>query len=107
MARIVSDRADKTDQVVVLPSSLEDPSKPVPGMYRLGVFLACASIFAFFISLVIAYVWRSRSRSGWDPIMLPPILWWSTGIILSSSVVFETGRRVFRRGKWRTASYLF
>jgi heme/copper-type cytochrome/quinol oxidase subunit 3 len=101
MSKIVSDRAEKTDQVVVLPSSLEDPSKSPPGMYRVGVGIACASILAFFTALVIAYVWRSRTPPFWDPIRLPGVLWLSTGLILASSVTFEIARRVFRKGKWR------
>ena len=37
MSRLLSDRAEKTDQVVVLPVSLEDPSKSPPGLYRVGL----------------------------------------------------------------------
>ena len=106
MPRLVSDRAEKTDQLVVMPSSLENPAKSPPGMYRLGVWLAIASIFAFFMALMLAYYWRAQSREYWEPINLPPVLWWSTGLILSSSVTLETARRVFRRGMWRAASHL-
>jgi cytochrome c oxidase subunit 3 len=106
MARILSDRVNKTDQVVVLPSSLEDPNKLPPGTYRVGIFIACVSIFAFFAALVIAYVWRSRTPPYWDPIVLPPVLWLSTTFIAASSVSLESARRVFRRGLWRTASRL-
>ena len=60
MARIVSDRANKTDQVVLLPSSLEDPTKAPPGAYRILLWTACGSISAFFAALVIAYIWRAR-----------------------------------------------
>ena len=42
---LLSDRAGKTSDVVILPSSLEDSSRPRPGMYRLGVLLLCAAIF--------------------------------------------------------------
>ena len=96
MAKIVSDRAEKTDQVVVLPSSLEDPSKSPPGMYRVGVAVACGSILAFFTALVIAYVWRARTAPFWDPIPLPGVLWLSTGLMVTSSVTFEIASRVFR-----------
>ena len=51
MARILSDRATKTDQVVVLPSSLEDPTKAPPGTYRILIWTACASISAFFAAV--------------------------------------------------------
>jgi len=106
MSRIVSDRAEKTDQVVVLPASLEDPGKSPPGLYRVGLLATCGSILAFFTALVLAYYWRSRKPPFWDPIPLPKTLWLSTALILSSSVTFEAARRVFRRGKWRMASHL-
>jgi cytochrome c oxidase subunit III len=106
MSRIVSDRADKTNQVVVLPASLEDLNRPVPGLYRLGMLLACASISAFFAALIVVYVFREHSQSHWEPIALPSILWWSTGIIVASSVAFEIGRRVLRQGRSRLTSQL-
>jgi len=106
MPRLLSDRAGKTAQVVVLPSSLEDPSKPVPGLYKVGLAAICFSIAVFFASLVIAYYWRSSRPPFWAPIQLPPTLWTSTGLILASSVTFEAARRMFRRGRWRLASQL-
>jgi cytochrome c oxidase subunit 3 len=106
MARIISDRANKTDQVVLLPSSLEDPTKAPPGAYRILIWTACASISAFFAALVIAYIWRSGMTSYWRPLQLPSILWVSTALILVSSVTLETARRVFRRGLWRIADRL-
>ena len=104
MARLVSDRAEKTDSVVVLPSSLDDPNKAPPGTYRIVLLSTCGSILAFFTALVIAYYWRSRTPPYWDPIPLPKTLWLSTGFILASSVTFEVARRVFRRGEYRLAS---
>ena len=106
MARIVSDRANKTDQVVLLPSSLEDPSKAPPGAYRILIWTACGSISAFFAALVIAYIWRSGMMSYWQQFRLPPVLWLSTVLILSSSVTLEIARRVFRKGEWRVADRL-
>ncbi len=104
MSRILSDRAERTDQVVVLPVSLEDPSKSPPGLYRVGLAATCVSIFAFFAALVLAYYWRSKHPPYWEPIPLPRTLWVSTVLILASSVTFEAARRVFRRGMWRAAS---
>jgi cytochrome c oxidase subunit III len=106
MARIVSDRATKTDQVVLLPSSLEDPTKAPPGAYRILIWTACGSISAFFAALVIAYIWRSGMMSYWQQIHLPRVLWLSTVLILASSVTLEVARRVFRRGEWRLADRL-
>ena len=104
MARLVSDRAEKTDSVVVLSSSLDDPNKAPPGTYRIVLLSTCGSILAFFTALVIAYYWRSRTPPYWNPIPLPKTLWLSTGLILASSVTFEVARRVFRKGEYRLAS---
>jgi cytochrome c oxidase subunit III len=105
MSRLLSDRAGNTDQVVVLPSALEDPTKSVPGLYRVGLVTACISISAFFVALVIAYYWRKLTPPFWDPVPIPKTLWLSTILILISSATFETARRLFRRGNWRMASH--
>jgi cytochrome c oxidase subunit 3 len=103
---LLSDRAGKTARVVVLPASLEDPSKSPPGMYRLGLLIACGSILAFFAALVVAFYWRSRTPPFWEPIQLPRTLWLSTAIILVSSVTFEAARRAYRRGLHLAAARL-
>jgi len=103
---LLSDRAGKTSQVVVLPASLEDPSKSPPGLYRLGLLITCASILAFFTALVVAFYWRSRTPPFWAPIALPHTLWLSTAIILVSSVTFEAARRTYRRGLHLVAARL-
>lgn len=103
---LLSDRVGKTSQVVVLPASLEDPTKPVPGLYRVGLIAICVSILIFFGCLVLAYYWRSFHPPYWQPIRLPGALWVSTALILAASVTFEVARRVFRRGEWRLASHL-
>lgn len=105
MSRLLSDRAEKTSQVVVLPSSLEDPTKAVPGLYRIGLLATCVSIFMFFGALVLAYYWRAMHPPFWAPVKLPDTLWVSTALIVVSSVTFEVARRVFRKGEWRLASY--
>ena len=107
MARLVSERAERTAGVVVLPASLEDPNKAPAGVYRIGLVSICGSIFAFFAALIIAYIWRAQTPPFWEPIKLPPTLWLSTVLILASSAVFEWARREFGRGMHREASHLF
>jgi cytochrome c oxidase subunit 3 len=106
MPRIVSGRAEKTDQLVVLPSSLEDSSKKPPGTYHVALITLCGSIFAFFAALVIAYIWRSQTPPYWVPVKIPDVLWLSTGLILASSATFEIARRFYGKGEWRVASRL-
>src|SRR5437868_2630260 len=100
---LLSDRAGKTSSVVVLPSSLEDSQKAPPGMYRLGIFLACAAIFSFFAALVIAFYWRKQSQAYWQVVPLPRMLWVSTNLILASSISLEGARRLWRIGEHRAA----
>ena len=100
---LLSDRAGKTSGVVVLPSSLEDPNKAPPGVYRLGIFLLCAAIFSFFAALVVAFYWRSHDRAYWQPIPMPRMLWVSTNLILASSISFEVARRLWRKGEHHVA----
>ena len=101
---LLSDRASKTSSVVVLPSALEDPANGPPGMLRLGVFLLCAAVSTFFGALVIAFFWRAQTIAYWQKVPLPPMLWVSTNIILSSSITFETARRLWRIGRQELAS---
>ena len=103
---LLSDRAGKTSDVVLLPASLEDPSKSPPGLYRVGLLIACGSILAFFAALVVAFYWRASTPPFWAPIALPHTLWLSTTIILVSSVTFEAARRAFRRGSHPLAARL-
>ena len=104
--RLVSDKAEKTSRLVVLPSSLEDPSKSPPGTYKIFLLALCGSIFAFFTALIVAYYWRSRTPPFWEPVHLPATLWLSSGLIFVSSATFEAARRVYRRGLYRIASWL-
>jgi cytochrome c oxidase subunit III len=87
-----------------MPSSLEDPTKGPPGMYRMGVYLLCAAIFTFFGALVIAFYWRAQVVSYWQPVALPSMVWVSTNLILASSVTFETARRLWRHARQELAS---
>jgi cytochrome c oxidase subunit 3 len=103
---LLSDRAGKTSEVVVLPASTEDPNKAMPGLVRMGLFLACGSMAVLFGSLVFAYYWRKAAPGVWDQAPLPGALWISTAIILASSVVFEAARRAYGHGLHQRAARL-
>lgn len=103
MPRIVSDRAEKTEEMVVLASTLEEGKIPV-GVYRIFLISLLGSIFAFFASLVVAYVYRAQSKQLWNPIMLPGVLWLSTMLIALSSFTFESARQFHKRGLWHVSS---
>jgi cytochrome c oxidase subunit 3 len=64
--------------------------------YRLGMWVALASILMMFTALSSAYIVRAASSSDWLPLKMPRILWLSTALILVSSVTLETARRSWR-----------
>lgn len=103
---LLSDRAGKTSEVVVLPASTEDPTKAPPGLVRIGLLLACGSILVLFASLVIAYYWRKTEPGLWETTPLPGTLWISTIVIALSSVTFELARRSYAHGLYGRASWL-
>jgi cytochrome c oxidase subunit 3 len=61
--------------------------------YRLGMWVALASIVMLFTSLSSAYIVRAASSSDWHPLPMPRILLLSTALILISSGTLEAARR--------------
>ena len=61
--------------------------------YRLGMWVALASIVMLFTALSSAYIVRAASSSDWQPLQLPRILFLSTALILVSSGTLEAARR--------------
>ena len=75
--------------------------------YRIGMWLALASITMMFVSLSSAYIVRSGNARDWFPLVMPRVLFVSTGLILISSVTLETARRKLRASLYDTyARYL-
>jgi len=68
------------------------PSAP-QNRYRLGMWVALASIVMLFTSLSSAYIVRAASSSDWYPLPMPRILLLSTALILVSSGTLEVARR--------------
>lgn len=82
------------------------PLRFSPDRYRIGVWVAIASILMLFVALTSAYIVRSASANDWQPITMPKVLWLSTGLILISSITMEVSRRSLKRqsdagyGRW-------
>jgi cytochrome c oxidase subunit 3 len=64
--------------------------------YRIGMWVALASILMMFTALSSAYIVRAASSSDWQPLTMPRILLLSTTLILISSATLETARRKLR-----------
>jgi cytochrome c oxidase subunit 3 len=72
------------------------------GRYRLGLFFALAGDLMFFIALVSAFFVRQSTGhfdareqwiNDWKPVLIPPILWLNTFVLLISSITMELARR--------------
>ena len=70
---------------------LLDPSSA--SRYRLGTWVALASIIMLFTALSSAYIVRAASSSDWQPLRMPRILLLSSVLLLISSGTLETARR--------------
>ena len=61
--------------------------------YRVGMWVALASISMLFTALSSAYIVRAGSSNDWVSIAMPKVLLLSTALILVSSVTLEVSRR--------------
>ncbi len=71
-----------------------------PKPYRLSVWILIAAIFMMFAALIAAYIILSTGEK-WPPVVMPRLLWLSTGLILASSLTLEAARRSLKAGSDR------
>lgn len=72
--------------------------EPTPDRYRLGMWVALASILMMFTALTSAYIVRMGGANEARTFDVPPFLWASTVLILASSFSIERARKSLRRG---------
>jgi cytochrome c oxidase subunit 3 len=71
-------------------------SQDSPERYRIGMWIALASILMLFTALTSAYIVRAGTGNDWRPIEMPRILWVSTTLILTSSLTISIARRALK-----------
>jgi cytochrome c oxidase subunit 3 len=69
---------------------------PRANRYRIGMWVALASIAMLFTALSSAYIVRAGSSTDWVAIVMPRVLLLSTALILISSVTMEVSRRYLK-----------
>src|SRR5438445_1183576 len=83
-----------------------EPLRFYSDRYRLGMWVALAGVVMLFTALTSAYIVRAASSNDWRPIAMPRVLWFSTAVIIVSSMTFEGARRSLKRqrdalcGRW-------
>lgn len=76
-----------------------------PEKYRIGMWVALASILMLFVALTSAYIVRqipawNGGVDDWVPLDMPPVLWVNTIAILVSSMTIELARRALNRNDY-------
>lgn len=64
--------------------------------YRIGMWVALASILMLFTALTSAYIVRAATGNDWRPLVMPKVLWLSTTVILISSATLWIARRALK-----------
>ena len=77
-----------------------------PQKYRIGMWVALASILMLFVSLTSAYIVRqipalNGGAVDWVPLEMPLVLWVNTIALLLSSVTIEIARRALKRNEYQ------
>jgi cytochrome c oxidase subunit 3 len=60
--------------------------------HRITTWIIFAAVLMTFSAFVVSYL-SLASGSGWKPIVMPRLLWLSTGLIITSSLTFNVARR--------------
>jgi cytochrome c oxidase subunit III len=84
-----------------LPLVADPAGEPV----RTGVWIGLATISMMFAAFTSAAVVRKGSAEDWEHLLLPPILYLNTGVLLVSSFTLEIARRrvlAYARGEIRS-----
>ena len=76
-----------------------------PEKYRIGMWVALASILMLFVALTSAYIVRgvpalNGGQDDWISIEMPGVLWFNTIVLLASSVSIEVSRRALKRNDY-------
>ena len=76
----------------------DDSSKDFsPNKYRITMWIVLAAVMMMFMALTFAYVMLSSS-DNWRQLKMPNLLWLSTGLIILSSMTFESARKSLKHG---------
>jgi len=64
--------------------------------HKFALWVACASIIMMFLALTSAYIVR-KGQGNWLEFQLPSLFYWSTGIIVLSSLTLQLSYSAFKK----------
>jgi cytochrome c oxidase subunit 3 len=71
--------------------------KQLNGLYTIGLIGTLAFVTVTFTALILVFVIRSRNSFNWTGIILPPVLWADTVLLIASSLAYEKGHARLRK----------
>src|SRR5580658_10142744 len=94
--------ADPTASRTTIVSTTFDPpqresERNLSSLYTMGILIGLAIVTLTFTVPVLVFVLRSQVEANWLPIRLPPVLWFSSSVLILSSLTLETARRRLAR----------
>ena len=73
-------------------------NSPLPqGAYKIAIWIAIISIAMLFLALTAVMVARAEESSDWVQTTVPPLLYFNTLVLLTSSFTLELSRRALKR----------
>lgn len=77
---------------------IEARERELNSLYLAGMIVVLVVVTATFGALIAAFIWRSENTYLWDHLRIPSLLWLTTAILLTSSILLECARRGLKRG---------
>ena len=74
--------------------------------HKFTLWVAIASIIMMFAGLTSAYIVKS-GQAGWQGVETPVIFWWSTAVMIISSITIQAALRSFKQREMRRFRILF
>jgi len=65
-------------------------------LYLVTVIILLVVVTATFGSLIFAFWWRSQNAYLWNHLSIPSLLWFTTAILIASSVMLERARTAIK-----------
>lgn len=76
----------------------DDRARHSPEKARIAMWVALCSILMLFTALMSAYIFLVAGREGLRPVSLPPMLWLSTALIITSSLTLKRAINSLKQG---------
>lgn len=78
-----------------------DRERELNGKFVIAILATLVFVTMTFGALAVVFFIRSRNNFEWTKIILPPVLWADTAILLASSFTYEKGHRKLRANDQR------